>query len=166
MHQEYIYMYSCTSVHVYIYMYTEQCSQSTSWTSPSREDLRHWKGQERSMQNHVRQKKEGKKKRTGSGIGSASRWGIWRSSEVPASRETPLWRGRLDGTEGNHLGLLEGSEIAGLWQAGQSETYIDDLCHSLCLRAWDLCLSVCVGTGCWNIGDDRKAEERTAAGCK
>ena len=34
------------------------------------------------------------------------------------------------GTEGNPLGLSEGSETAGVWQAGQSETYRDGLCHS------------------------------------
>ena len=41
------------------------------------------------------------------------------------------------GTEEEHLGLLEESDMAGLWQAGQSETYTDGPCtalHSLNLR--------------------------------
>lgn len=86
------------------------------------------------------------KKRTGSGIGSASRWGIWRSWEVPASRETPLWRGRLVGTEGNHLGLSEGSETgdpAGRTQWALHRRSVPQPCPSkpetrVCPCAWAL----------------------------
>lgn len=52
------------------------------------------------------------------------------AEKFPHPGKPPSWRGRLVGTEGNHLGLLEGSETACLWQAGQSETYRDGLCHS------------------------------------
>ena len=64
------------------------------------------------------------------------------------------------GTEEEHLGLLEESDMAGLWQAGQSKTYTDGSCHRPAHPSLGL---MSVGTqGCWVLecGDWRLDFER------
>ena len=102
----------------------EQLSQNTT------KDLGHQKGLERFPHNRVGLKKEGKKKRRGSRMGSAPMRGSWSRGEVPTHGEGSTLTGKSVGTEGEHLRLLEEGEMADLWQTGQSETYTDGLRHS------------------------------------
>ena len=107
----------------------KQFSQSTSWTLA--EDLGHLKGQERSPHNRVdERKKKGNRRGEEEGWDLLPWWANWRRGEVPASEEAPLPAGRSIGTEGELQGLSEESAAIGLWQAGQSETYTDGLCHN------------------------------------
>ena len=129
-----------------IHLQMEQFSQSTGWTLA--EDLEHWKGQERLPLNWIGWKKEeGKKKRRGSGTGPATLVGSWGRGEVPASREAPSLMGKLFGTEGEHLRLLEEGEMTRLWQTGQSETYT--VCATA-LRTPDWNMSASVHEG-WEL---------------
>ena len=57
--------------------------------------------------------------------------------------------GKLIGTEGTHLRLLEEGEAANLWQMGQSEKYTDGLY---------ICSQVCKGAGSWCVGIGEQAQ--------
>lgn len=48
--------------------------------------------------------------------------------------------------------VLEESATAGLWQAGQSETFTGGLCVTLRTSASDVCLPVWTGGLVWNMG--------------
>ena len=88
-------------------------------------------------------------------------WGQLKEQRDSHIQGNSLTNGKSVGIEEKHLELSEESKRAILGQEGQSETYTDDL--GLCVSAWNTCLPVCTGPGCWIMS---KPRERTATGCE
>ena len=98
-----------------------------------------------------------KRKKKGKRRGEEVGWNLhpWRGGE---EEETLLHPGKPPHQWGNQLG--QKGNIRGcwrwekrlLWQTGQSETYTDGRCHSPACTDWDMCPSVHMRAGSWNMG--------------
>ena len=116
---------------------TQQFSQKTRWILAELTD--YWGGISGFIQNLVRQKKEGtrrKRKGVGEQVGPACTWG-WRSWSTGESSPRPWPSTGMR----SHLKLL-GSEPTNLWPSEQSEKHSDKPC---------CCLSY-LGQGCKSTG--------------
>ena len=145
-----------------IHLQMEQFSQNTYWTPA--EDLKHLKGQERSLRNQVGRQE----KKRGSGTGPAHLGGSWKRGKVTALWEAPSLAGGSARTEKELQRLI--GECSTRFVAGRTERDLHGCpchcpVHPSCLLGGFLCQpppQQALGAGISGLPTHRGGTETTA----